>query len=262
MDYLARDPEMRYDARSLLPECQSVAVVALSYAPGEGGAQPVSKIARYARGEDYHIVVGSKLIELASWLEARVPGLRWKATVDTSPLAEKALAVAAGIGWQGKNTLVLNERQGSFFFIGCLLLSIELPADSPIADGCGDCRFCLDACPTGALAEPGVLDGSRCISYHNTNRKAGPAPDVPLAGWLFGCDECQLACPYNAELPATSEPRFALRPETQELTPRQLLGMSEDEVLHRLHGTSLSEHKFTALRETARRLVNDGADCS
>jgi epoxyqueuosine reductase len=262
MDYLARDPEMRYDARSLLPECQSVVVVALSYAPGEGGAQPVSKIARYAWGEDYHVVVGSKLIELASWLEERVLGLRWKATVDTSPLGEKALAVAAGIGWRGKNTLVLNERLGSFFFIGCLLLSIKLPADSPIAESCGDCRICLDACPTGALEEPCVLNAGRCISYHNTNRKAGPAPDVPMAGWLFGCDDCQLACPYNAGIRATRDPKFALHSGMQELTAQQLLAMSEEEMLHRLRGTSLGEHRFAALRKTAQRLVADEADCS
>lgn len=262
MVFLARNPGGRYDARSLLPECQSVVVVALSYAPGEGGAQPVSKIARYAWGEDYHDVVESKLVRLAGWLEERVPGLRWKATVDTSPLAEKALAVAAGIGWRGKNTLVLNERLGSFFFIGCLLLSIELPADNPLADGCGDCRLCIDACPTRALADPGVLDASRCISYQNTYRKGGPAQGSWLEGWLFGCDDCQLVCPYNAELQAAKEPQFALRPELQELTAKQLLAMSEGELLCSLHGTALIQHQYDALRRTARRLVNDEADRS
>jgi epoxyqueuosine reductase len=248
MAFLARNPEGRYDARSLLQECQSVVVVALSYAQEEDSAQPASKIARYAWGDDYHDVVEGKLLRLAGWLAERVPGLCWKATVDNSPLAEKTLAVAAGIGWQGKNTLVISERQGSYFFLGCLLLSIELPVDTSVADGCGDCRLCLDACPTGALAEPGVLDASRCISYQNTNRKGGPAQGSRLAGWLFGCDECQLACPYNAELRTATEQRFALHAGIKALTAQRLLCMSEDELLRSLDGTALIQHQHDALR--------------
>jgi epoxyqueuosine reductase len=203
--YMHRKPEARCDARSLLPGCASVIAVALPCAelacaeqllkmPGAG------KLARYAQGEDYHSAVSSRLRQLAARLDELAPGEQHKLTVDTSPVLEKAYAVAAGIGWRGRHTLVLNAEHGSDFMLGLLLTTAQLPPDDPVADSCGACRRCITACPTGALLEPGMLDARRCISYWTTAVKGLATPEIDLHGWYFGCDICQQACPYNDEV--------------------------------------------------------------
>lgn len=256
MDYLARDPATRYEPRSLLPQCQSVVVLAhgihsQAAGPARDGA---ARIASYAWGDDYHDVIGGKLKRLGAWLDERLPAHRWKATVDTAPLSEKALALAAGIGWRGGHSLVLNERLGSYFMLGCLLSSAPLPPDGPVAERCGACRLCLEACPTGALVEFGVLDARRCISHANGSRRGDPQ-DVPdLAGWLYGCDACQQACPYNAEPVATAEPRFRPRPELLGLTAGEVLAMSENEFTRRFAGTVIHGRGLTKLQAAAQMI--------
>ena len=253
MGYLARRPAARYDPRSLLPECLSVVVVAHSIyteAP-DWPAAGVAKVARYAWGDDYHDVIGAKLADLGGWLDEHATEHRWKATVDTSPLNEKALAVAAGIGWRGKHSLVLNAGLGSYFMLGCLLTSLELPPDAPLGNRCGDCRLCLDACPVDALPEPGVLAAARCLSYLNSTRRGDPCAAPTLAGWLFGCDACQQACPYNSAPPVTTEPRFKPRPGIRELTPREVLDMPPAEFKRRFAGTVIEEYGLTRLKATA-----------
>jgi epoxyqueuosine reductase len=203
--YMQRKPEARCDARSLLPGCASVIAVALPYA-GLAAADPplqrarVGKVARYAQGEDYHTAVASRLKQLAGRLSELAPGQQHKLTVDTSPIMEKAYAVAAGVGWRGRHTLVLNTEHGSGFMLGLLLTTAQLAPDEPYANACGACMRCIQACPTGALLEPGMLDAQRCISYWTTAVKGHVQPEIDLHGWYFGCDACQEACPYNSYL--------------------------------------------------------------
>lgn len=203
--YMQRKPEARCDARSLLPGCASVIAVALPCATLASAQQlhkmpGAGKVARFAQGEDYHAAVSSRLRQLAERLSELAPGQQYKLTVDTSPVLEKAYAVAAGIGWRGRHTLVLNAQHGSDFMLGLLLTTALLPPDEPAADLCGACTRCITACPTGALLEPGMLDARRCISYWTTAVKGLAQPEIDLHGWYYGCDLCQAACPYNSGL--------------------------------------------------------------
>ncbi len=250
LNYLARKPEARYDARSLLPDCRSVIVTALSYnQPSQRTrAETSPRIARYAQGDDYHDIVLEKLLQLAAELAAGIaPGLNWKATIDTSPLAEKAFAAAAGIGWRGKHSLILNRTLGSWFVIGMLLTSLELEADAPLDSSCGECTHCIDACPTGALAAPAMLDVRACISYRTTAHKAAPAPDL-LEGWLYGCDICQQACPFNRHAKASREPRFAARPAVAKLTWQQLSAATAESWRQAHAGTELGRRNLDWLK--------------
>jgi len=206
MSYMHRNPPARCDACSLLPGCASVIVVALdctSLGPCET-TRNGGKLARYAQGLDYHRVIHDKLKLLAEYLARFIPDQQHKICVDTSPVLEKAYAVAAGIGWRGRHTMVLNDRQGSFFMLGLLLTSAVLPTTSPHAGHCGECRRCITACPTGALSEPGVLDARKCISYWTTSAKEPRPTAFDTHGWGYGCDACQEACPYNARVLAAA----------------------------------------------------------
>jgi epoxyqueuosine reductase len=260
MHYLFRNPATRYDARSLLPECRSVVVLALSYyqrgqtAPASPGGTP-ARIAMYAWGDNYHNVIRAKLKALGRWLDTQVAEHRWRPTVDSAPLAEKAFAVAAGIGWLGRNSLVLNKQLGSYFFLACLLTSAELPRDQPVEPGCGTCTLCIQECPTEALLGPGILAAERCVSYHNTEAQAAPGPDSPLNGWLFGCDTCQKVCPFNGSPVATSEPRFAPRPGILSLSVQEAAGLSEEQFNQRFEGTSLRRRKYVRFTAAAQALM-------
>ena len=227
MSYMPRNAEKRRDTRRPFPGATSAIVVALNY----GGTAPTGAIARYARGDDYHDVMWQKLNALHDWIEEEsgrnIPG---KAYVDTGPILERDLARKAGLGWFGKNTNLLNPRLGSFFFIGSLLVELDLVADEPFdTDRCGICTRCLEACPTQALVAPGVLDSTRCISYLTIEAKS----EIPLefreslGGLIYGCDICQDVCPYNQKFsrPATE---MALGPRTEMESPslHELMGMS------------------------------------
>ncbi len=219
MHYLARPDAIRRrgDLRGTLEEVRSVLVVGHEYAqddpPGVPEDPSRAVIARYARGRDYHRVVKKKLVGLARWLEGRAPEARARAYVDTGPILERELAHRAGIGWFGKNTMILNPKRGSYFFLGVLLLDLDLPPDPPFeADHCGSCRACLDACPTGALLgrdETGapVMDARRCISYLTIEHRGSIPEELrPLMGnRVFGCDICQEVCPFTRKFSEPSE---------------------------------------------------------
>jgi epoxyqueuosine reductase len=166
-------------------------------------------VARYAWGDDYHDLLRGRVNMLAAWLEARVPGCRTRGVVDSAPLAEREFAWLGGLGWFGKNTMLIDPQAGSFFFLTALLTDLELPADAPLqVDHCGSCTACLDACPTDAFVEPRVLDASRCISAltiedHGT---IAPALRPGMQDWIFGCDICQEVCPWTRHAPGSSEP--------------------------------------------------------
>lgn len=215
MDYLKRVHPRRTHPRDLLPEAESIIVVGAGYYDGdhdeednEGGAR--GKIARYAWGQDYHHVLRERLAELARRIESRAREgeggmageIHWRAFADSAPLDERSLARRAGLGFIGKNTLLLHPEHGSWMLLGELLISIPFPPDESVAGSCGNCRKCLDACPTQAFVGPYELDPRRCISYL-TIEQPDPIPEEfagRLKGWAFGCDICQEVCPYN-ELP-------------------------------------------------------------
>jgi epoxyqueuosine reductase len=210
MAYLPRGAGKRRDTRLPVPGTSSAVVVALNY----DGTTPSGPIARYARGDDYHDVMLDKLNALHRWIEDQLSReITGKAYVDTGPILERDLAHKAGLGWFGKNTNLINPQLGSFFFIGSLLLDLDLAPDAPFeADRCGSCTRCLDACPTDAFVAPRVLDSTRCISYLTIEYR-GSIPDElreSLGGLVYGCDICQDVCPWNVKFArAATEPAFA-----------------------------------------------------
>lgn len=217
MAWLAREDSVarRADPSLLLPGARSLIMVALPYATGD---EPAEGIARYALGADYHRVLGQRLEALAD--HVRALGGQARPFVDSSPVCEVAHAAAAGLGWIGRNTLLLRPEGGSWWLLGGLVTDLELPADTPMADRCGTCRRCLDACPTGALVAPYQLDAARCLSYLTIEHK-DTTPDALRAAqgeWVFGCDICQEVCPWcrpRAEHAADDE----LRASAHRLSP-------------------------------------------
>jgi epoxyqueuosine reductase len=234
MDYLPRGEAKRRDSRLPFTGARSAIVVGLDY----GGREPSGPVARYARGDDYHEVMTERLNELHRWLQIELGRpIAGKAYVDTGPILERDLARRAGLGWFGKNTNLVNPRLGSFFFIGSLLLDLDLTPDAPFeADRCGSCSRCLDACPTDAFVEAHVLDATRCISYLTIELK-GEIPDAfhePIGSNIYGCDICQDVCPYNVKFARElREPAFSARAVIRDKGPealaRDLIAMGDDE---------------------------------
>lgn len=222
MGWLADRADQRASPSALWPQARSAIVVAMSYAPAEDPlatlAQPDrGTISVYARNRDYHDVIKPRLKALARFAAARAPGADFKVFVDTAPVAEKPLAQAAGLGWQGKHTNLLSRRLGNWFFLGVVLTTLDLAPDTPEEEHCGRCTRCLDACPTAAFPRPFVLDARRCISYLTIEHR-GPIPLElrPLMGnRIYGCDDCLAVCPWNkfaaAAREATLHPREDLR---------------------------------------------------
>jgi epoxyqueuosine reductase len=219
-------------------------------------------VARYARGADYHDVLRERLKRLLAWLQAERPGCRGRAVVDTAPLLERDYARRAGLGWFGKNTMLLNRRQGSYFFLGALLSDVELTPDAAHETShCGTCTACLDACPTDAFPAPGVLDARRCVSYLTIELRGSVPEELRegLGDWVFGCDVCQEVCPWNRKAPPGAEPALAPRPDLEALDPEEVLGLTEDEFRRRFAGTALTRPRRAGLlRNAALVLGNTG----
>ena len=238
MHYLERGAEKRRDSRLPVPGTTHAIVVALDY----GGKEPSGPVARYARGLDYHDVIDGKLRDLHRRLEKDAErAIAGKPYVDTGPLLERDLARRAGLGWFGKNTNLLNPTLGSFFFLGALVLDVELEVDAPFeADRCGTCTRCIDACPTEAITAPRELDARRCISYLTIELKE----EIPIefhekiGGLIYGCDICQEVCPWNV--------RFARENRVPEFVPRDLLAAKDAVTLAR-ELLALTQEEFSAV---------------
>jgi epoxyqueuosine reductase len=265
MDYLPRGAAKRQDSRLPVPGTTSAIVVGLDY----GGRAPSGPIARYARGDDYHDVMRDKLEELHDWLELELGSpVKGKPYVDTGPILERDLARRAGLGWFGKNTNLVNPRLGSFFFIGALLVDLDLAADAPFeADRCGTCTRCLDACPTAAFVEPRVLDGTRCISYLTIELK-GPIPEDlrrQIGTHIYGCDVCQDVCPYNVKFAQElREPAFAPRPQIGERDAlslaRELLAMDDEAFRSAFRNSPIKRAKRRGLARNAAVVLGNIGD--
>ena len=249
--------ELRRDSRRPHPGATHALVVALDY----GGREPAGPVARYARGDDYHEVLRDKLRTLHAWFEAQVGApVDGRPYVDSGPLLERDLARRAGLGWFGKNTMLINPARGSFFFLGALVLAWPLVPDAPFeADRCGRCTRCLDACPTQAFAAPRVLDARRCISTLTIElRGEMEAALAPLVGErLYGCDVCQEVCPWNVRfartLPAGSP--FAARPALAGKDARtlaaELLAMDQPAYAEAFRGSAMKRAKLAGLQRNA-----------
>lgn len=231
MGYLENYFDKRLDPTLLVPGAKSVVSLAYNYFPKkklEGGGR--HKIAKYAYGEDYHFVVKDKLKSMVALLRDKVGDINGRAFVDSAPVMERAWAQQGGLGWAGKNSLLLNRGSGSFFFLAELIIDLELEYDGPVKDYCGTCTACMDACPTEAIPAPGVVDGSRCISYFTIELKE----EIPSAvkgkfeDWVFGCDICQDVCPWNRFSAPHNEPRFDPPPALENMKENDWKEISEE----------------------------------
>lgn len=257
MHYLA-DREAAYQhPNAVLDGARSIVMLAMNYntepavAPSEGQGL----VAKYAWGEvDYHDLIHKRLKALTKWLRDEVPTANVRGVVDTAPLLEREFAQLAGLGWIGKNTLLLNKKQGSWFFLAALLTDLELAYDEPHAtDHCGTCRACLDACPTDAFPQPYVLNATKCISYLTIELR----DEIPeslregIGEWAFGCDVCQDVCPWNHRVPTTSEGSFAPREDQNPLDLVELFYLTDDEFRNRFRKTPLWRSKRRGILRNA-----------
>lgn len=255
LGYLERNAEKRFDPRLLVEGARTAVVCAVSYKNRFSAGYPAgcrTKIASYACNRDYHETIRTMLGRLFEALRGHWPGLKGRAFVDTAPLAEKQLAVEAGLGWIGRQSLLVTPQFGTHVLLGELLLCDETDAcDAPFeGEGCGACRACMEQCPTGAIVAPRTIDTRRCISCHTVER----APDDPvdLHGWIFGCDACQSCCPHNRRTPQHAHPAFDPCFDPLELTPERWQTMSEAEFDRLFGATPLTRSGLERIRRNIR----------
>jgi epoxyqueuosine reductase len=257
MAWMEREPEKRADPRVLMPGCRSVIVCTLNYYTAQERVDSPSagKISRYAWGDDYHDVLRDKLNVLVDDIRESEPDMNAKICVDTAPFMDKAWAARAGLGWIGKHTNLITREVGSWVFIGSVLLDIELGYDRPkTEDHCGTCTACLDACPTGAIVEPYIVDSNRCISYATIELRDEQLPDEiasNLDGWIYGCDICQDVCPWNRFETPTSETSFVPRGGETGLDLDHISSMEHDEYVERFRGSAMKRAKLSGLKRNA-----------
>lgn len=258
--------ERRTNPRVHFPQARSVVVVALNYfTPQEHTENPAhGKISRYAWGDDYHDVVGEKLKHLLAWIKNEWTEAEGKVCCDIQPMMDKAWAVRAGLGWLGKHSNLITRTHGSWVFLGELLLNLELAYDTePESDHCGTCTLCIEACPTGAITEPQVVDATRCISYATIESRDDAMSAHIVAnqsGWLYGCDICQDVCPWNRFEQTTTETRFEPRADETSLELNQVLEWTPDEYAARFRRSAVKRAKLTGLRRNARALQMTGSN--
>ncbi len=263
MAWLEREPDRRTDPRKVLAGCRSVISLGMNYYTEDQADERAGhgRIARYAWGSDYHNVMLDRLKQLASRLADLAPGTDTKCYVDTGPVMEKAWAQQGGLGWIGKHSNLVSAQYGSWLLLGEILTTLDLEPDEPAADLCGSCTICIQACPTGAIVEPYVLDARRCISYLTIELPADQAIPEDLArkmgNRIFGCDDCLDVCPYNVNAEPTHEPAF--QPSALTLAPRleSLAEMSASEFIASFRGSPIRRPKHAGFqRNVAAALRN------
>jgi len=259
LGYMERNLDKKLDVRELLPGARSVVVVARNYyTPFKHEPDACGKISRYAWGDDYHEIMWPMLNELAEVVAQLVPGTQSKGVVDTAPVMDKQWAVRSGLGWQGKHSNILRRDIGSWFFIGVLITTAELETDDEYPDYCGSCTACIEACPTGAIVEPYIVDATRCISYWTIEVK--PEHQIPdtivneLENWMFGCDICQNVCPWNRFQTPTTENGFLPRNGELELDPEDVLNMDQASFSARFRKSPIKRTKLAGLQRSAEAL--------
>ena len=275
MGYMARHAALRADPSTLLPQAQAAILVRMDYLPegkttlSTAATQALDAnaavVSVYAQGRDYHSVLRNRLKKLVDALKTSHPEAGFRVFTDSAPVMEVALASAAGLGWRGKHTLLIDRAAGSFFFLGGILTTLDLRASEATAAHCGSCTACLDVCPTRAIVAPYVVDARRCISYLTIEHQGAIAPALrPLLGnRIYGCDDCQTACPWNKYAQTAAVPEFAVRNGLDVASLLALWAWSEGEFLSRMEGSAIRRIGHTRwLRNIATALGNArrGAD--
>jgi epoxyqueuosine reductase len=262
MRWMENHFEKRTDPTKLVPGAKTVISLLYNYFPeDESPSETAPKISRYAYGEDYHRVIRTKLRELVGRIEEQLGApLDGRVFVDSAPVLERDWARRAGIGWVGKNTLLINPRSGSYFFLAEIISDLDLPADSAIRDHCGTCTRCIDACPTEAISPGGyVVDGSKCISYLTIELK-GAIPESfrgKMEGWAFGCDICQEVCPWNRFSTPHQEPAFQPHPDLPEMEERDWQEMTEEVFRRVFRKSAVKRTKYSGLRRNLNFLSDE-----
>ncbi|PKA97554.1 epoxyqueuosine reductase [Flavobacteriaceae bacterium MAR_2009_75] len=250
MGYMENHFDKRLDPRLLVDGAQSVISLLLNYYPEETQKENTYKISKYAYGQDYHHVIKSKLRQLQQFISNEIGEVNGRAFVDSAPVLDKAWAAKSGLGWIGKNSNLLTQQVGSFYFIAELIVDLELEYDHAVTDHCGTCTACIDACPTDAIVEPYVVDGSKCISYFTIELKN----EIPgeyrgeFDDWAFGCDVCQDVCPWNRFSKPHQEPLFNPHPDLLEMTKNDWEEMTEDVFRKVFKKSAVKRTKFSGLQ--------------
>jgi epoxyqueuosine reductase len=260
MQYLENYFDKRLDPTLLVPGAKSVVSLLYNYFPSKDlSKEDEFKIAKYAYGEDYHFVIKDKLKSLLEAIQNEVGEVNGRAFVDSAPVMERSWAKRGGVGWVGKNSLLLNRDMGSFFFIAELIIDLELEYDGPTKDYCGTCTACVDACPTDAITEPYVVDGSKCISYFTIELKEEIPVEVKgkFENWIFGCDICQDVCPWNRFAKHHDERRFDTPPELDKFTKKDWLEITEDVFQILFKNSPLKRTKLAGLKRNIQFIQGD-----
>ncbi len=250
MAYMEDHFDKRLDPTILVPDSKSVISLLLNYYPGETQNEDSFKISKYAYGTDYHYVIKDKLKALLYFIETEIGAVHGRAFVDSAPVLDKAWAAKSGLGWMGKHTNLLTKKVGSFYFIAELILDLDLEYDTPATDHCGSCTACIDACPTQAIVEPYMVDGSKCISYFTIELKN----EIPSAlsgqfdDWMFGCDICQDVCPWNQFSKPHQEPLFEPKPELLSMSKKEWVDISEEVFQQLFRKSAVKRAKFSGLK--------------
>jgi epoxyqueuosine reductase len=230
MSYMANHFDKRLDPTLLVPDSKSVVSLLLNYFPEETQTNNTYKISKYAYGEDYHFVIKDKLKQLLNFIQDEIGEVHGRAFTDSAPVLDKAWAAKSGLGWIGKHSNLITKSNGSFYFIAELIIDLELDYDYAVTNHCGNCTACIDACPTQAITEPYVVDGSKCISYFTIELKNEIPSDMKgkFDDWMFGCDICQDVCPWNRFSKTHKEPLFNPNPELLSMSKKDWEEITEE----------------------------------
>lgn len=250
MQYMENHFDKRLDPTKLVEDSKSVVSLLLNYYPSEEQNENSYKISKYAYGQDYHHVIKSKLKELHQFIETEIGEVSGRAFVDSAPVLDKAWAAKSGLGWIGKHSNLLTQKVGSFYFIAELIIDLELEYDHVTTDHCGSCTACIDACPTQAITEPYVVDGSKCISYLTIELKNQISTEFKskMDDWMFGCDVCQDVCPWNRFSKPHQEPLFHPKPELLSMSKKDWEEITEDVFRKVFQKSAVKRTKFSGLR--------------
>jgi epoxyqueuosine reductase len=263
MSYLARDIDKRINPESQVADAKSLILTGLGYYTDKMQSEPlVPVISRYAYGYEYQDVIRKKLFKLLAFIKTIDPCADGKPFADTGPLLEKAWASEAGLGWQGKHSIVINKNIGSFFFIGALVLNIPLDYDTPCKEEhCGKCRLCIEMCPTGAINEDRTIDARKCIA-NITIENRGPIPPemIPKIGKrVYGCDRCQEVCPWNRDIKTHHVPEFKLSDEIQGMNAEEWLNLSEERFKRLFNHSPVARKKYDRFMKNVNDILQTGA---
>lgn len=250
MGYMENHFDKRLDPTKLVEGSKSVISLLLNYFPEESQKENTFKISKYAYGQDYHHVIKSKLKELQNFISEEIGEVGGRAFVDSAPVLDKAWAAKSGLGWIGKHSNLLTQQVGSFYFIAELIVDLELEYDHRVTDHCGTCTACIDACPTQAIVEPYVVDGSKCISYLTIELKNEMPTDFKgkMDDWMFGCDVCQDVCPWNRFSKSHREPLFDPNPQLLSMTKKEWEEITEDVFKKVFQKSAVKRTKFSGLK--------------